>query len=131
MHMKISVQWARKGHMQCKSTAFLLYKCEHKCFKTAENWSVTKCLEKARLQLCMIQALPVCPLSCHRLVNATRSQFSNPLALFQSRAEREERPINISESKPRCFPLNNESGTFGPSQGETASKNCSLGESYF
>lgn len=53
MHIKISVQWARKGHLQCKSTAFLLYKCQCKRFKTAENWSVTNCLEKAELQFCV------------------------------------------------------------------------------
>lgn len=53
MHIKISVQWARKGHLQCKSTAFLLYKCQRKRFKTAENWSVTNCLEKAELQFCV------------------------------------------------------------------------------
>lgn len=33
--------------------AFLLYKCQHKCFKTAENWSVPNCLEKAELQSCV------------------------------------------------------------------------------
>lgn len=62
---------------------------------------------------------------CHN-----NSVLSIHYALFQTRTESEEQPINISESKPRCFPLNNESGTFGPSQGETVSKNCSLVESY-
>lgn len=61
-------------------------------------------------------------------------QLKTPLSLIseQKKKKRENCPINLSESKPRCFPLNNESGTSGPSQERNSLlKNCSLVESSF
>lgn len=90
------------------------------CFKLSGEGQVTV--------LRMIHALPVCPISYHN-----NSSWKLQYVLFQTRTKKwENQPINISESKPRCFPLNNESGTLVPPQERNLLlKNCSLVESSF